>query len=376
MHHDQNGRLTLSGGDLADLATGAAFLGCGGGGDPYIGRLLLSQQMEAGRCPRIIDADDLGDDAFVVMLAGGGAPTVALERFPNADALVSAGRRLERHLGRKLDAILPGESGGLNATLPIVAALRMDLPVIDADGMGRAFPELHMVTFNIYGNSAAPAVLVDDHDSHVIIEAGDNRRTEKLARSVMVGMGGAAMGALYPMSGQQVKSAAVKGTLTMALEIGRAIQAARRQNSDPVQGLLTYLNRRELQFASLLFDGKVQDVDRRMGDGFVRGRAVLETSQGDNGSCEITFQNEYLMARSGAHLLAVVPDLITILDRETAEPVTTEGLRYGQRVKVVGVSASPNLRTSQALAVVGPRAFGIDTDYRPLADLVASCVEP
>ena len=65
-------------------------------------------------------------------------------------------------------------------------------------------------------------------------------------------------------------------------------------------------------------------------------------------------------------ILAVVPDLICIVDCETATPVTTEVLRYGLRVTVLGIPAPPLLRTPEALAVVGPRAFGYDAAYAPL----------
>ncbi len=41
--------------DLEDLARGAAFLGTGGSGDPYAGRLLVRQIMEAGGTVDIID---------------------------------------------------------------------------------------------------------------------------------------------------------------------------------------------------------------------------------------------------------------------------------------------------------------------------------
>ena len=41
------------------------------------------------------------------------------------------------------------EEGGVNATLPLVVSALSGLPVIDADGMGRAFPELQMVTYNV-----------------------------------------------------------------------------------------------------------------------------------------------------------------------------------------------------------------------------------
>ena len=34
--------------DVADIARGAAFLGAGGGGDPYYGRLMVEQAMVDG----------------------------------------------------------------------------------------------------------------------------------------------------------------------------------------------------------------------------------------------------------------------------------------------------------------------------------------
>ena len=76
-----------------------------------------------------------------------------------------------------------------------------------------------------------------------------------------------------------------------------------------------------------------------------------------------------MWAPTTARVVAVVPDRVAVVDRETAEPITTEGLRYGQRVKVVGTSAAPNMRTPEALAVFGPRAFGIDHDFVPIEEI-------
>lgn len=39
---------------------------------------------------------------------------------------------------------MSAEIGGLNAVEPLCVAALMDLPVIDCDGMGRAFPELQV----------------------------------------------------------------------------------------------------------------------------------------------------------------------------------------------------------------------------------------
>jgi uncharacterized protein len=63
----------------------------------------------------------------------------------------------------------------------------------------------------------------------------------------------------------------------------------------------------------------------------------------------------------------MVPDLIMNLDLETGEPLTTEVLRYGQRVAVIGLPVHPLLKTPEALKVVGPAAFGYpELTYVPL----------
>ncbi|MEZ4559068.1 MAG: DUF917 family protein [Caldilineaceae bacterium] len=45
------------------------------------------------------------------------------------------------------------------------------------------------------------------------------------------------------------------------------------------------------------------------------------------------------------------PRLICIVDTETGEPITTEQLRYGLRVTVLGIPSSDKLRTPAALSV-------------------------
>jgi len=66
------------------------------------------------------------------------------------------------------------------------------------------------------------------------------------------------------------------------------------------------------------------------------------------------------------------PDLIMSLDMESGSPVTTEGLKYGARIVVVGMPCAPQWRTPEGLAVVGPRAFGYDIDYVPVEQRVAA----
>lgn len=70
---------------------------------------------------------------------------------------------------------------------------------------------------------------------------------------------------------------------------------------------------------------------------------------------EIQIQNENLIARVDGKVRAIVPDLICIMDAETTEPITTEYLRYGQRVVVVSVAVPPIMRTPRGAGSVWPQ---------------------
>ena len=64
---------------------------------------------------------------------------------------------LERLTGRKVAALMSAEIGGSNGLLPISWAARIGLPVVDADGMGRAFPLVPQVTMELAGVDPARA---------------------------------------------------------------------------------------------------------------------------------------------------------------------------------------------------------------------------
>jgi uncharacterized protein len=53
------------------------------------------------------------------------------------------------------------------------------------------------------------------------------------------------------------------------------------------------------------------------------------------------------------------------MSSEEGEAVTTETLRYGLRVSVLGVAAPKLLKRPEALRMVTPAAFGYDLAYDP-----------
>jgi DUF917 family protein len=354
---------------LADLARGAAFLGSGGGGDPYHNQLIGEAQIDRHGPFELVSLEHLADDALIAPCGWIGAPTVSTEKLPNGSEATHGLRRLEQLMGRKVDAVLPIEIGGGNGLAPLIAAAGMGIPVVDADGMGRAFPESQMSIFSIHGLSACPSVLTGACGSLAIIETHDNHAHERLARHISIALGCDAHMVEYPLTGRQAKDHAIPRSISTAIAIGAAIREARSNGEDPFAALAAALAGSGLYaFAGTLFDGKIVDLERETRDGFAIGRILIEGFNGQ-GRMDIEFQNENLIARRDGVVCGMVPDILTIMDRETADSITTDRLKYGQRVKLVGAAAPPMLRTARALEFIGPAAFHFAESYVPIETL-------
>lgn len=361
--------MKLNSEQLADLAVGAAFLGTGGGGDPYVGRTMVQQCLDEGLTVEIVSPEDLRDDMLVIPTAMMGAPTVLVEKIPSGEEAIFSLQRLERHLGRKAQATMPIEIGGINSTIPLVVGARLGLPVVDADGMGRAFPFLEMETFGVYGVSGSPMAVSDEYGDCALIEAVDNRQMEWLARAVAIRMGGCAYIAEYAMTGADVKRTAVPNTLTLAIRIGEVLRRARATHQNPIEALIAFLPSTLYRHGRVIFSGKIVDVLRETKAGFSVGRAKIEGFAPFASTMEIEIQNENLIARVDGVVKAIVPDLICIMNTETAEPITSENLRYGQRVTVIAVSVPEIMRTPEALDVFGPACFGLKEPFTPIEQI-------
>ncbi|GKY87381.1 DUF917 domain-containing protein [Sinisalibacter aestuarii] len=343
---------------LRRIARGGAVLGSGGGGDPYIGRLMAEQELGDDKTVPVVSLDDLPDDALILPIAMMGAPHVMLERFPSGREIPALVATMEKLMGRKVSAILCIEAGGLNSVIPFIAAAQMGLPIVDGDAMGRAFPELQMVTFTLAGIRATPMAMYDDKGNGATFDTVSNQWTERLARALTIEMGGAAMVGLYSVTAGEIRDSLIKGSLTLAHRIGELIET---YGSQAPETLALSLG------GAMLFHGRVRDVERRLEGAFAKGSVKIE-GQGDfrGRSLTLGFQNEFLSAEEDGRMLATTPDLITLIDANTGAPVPTDTVKYGLSVKVLGLPCDPIWRSEEALALVGPRYFGIDADYKPL----------
>jgi DUF917 family protein len=310
----------------------------------------------------LADLDDLPEEGLLMPCGGIGAPTVSIEKIENGREGGRLRDEVERLRDRPVVALMAGEVGGSNGLIPVVWAAHVGLPVIDGDGMGRAFPEIPQVSMEVAGISPNPAIMTDERGNVVVFRALDGDWMERIERAAAVEFGGMAASSEYQLTvGEARAGAVVNHTISLAIRLGTVVLDAEH---DPIAALVEELR------AAHLIAGKVVDVERRTTGGFVRGSATIEGLGEDSGrGLRLEIQNENLVALEGERALAMVPDLISVLDSESAEAISTERLRYGQRVTAIAFPCDPIWRTERGLELGGPRHFGYDFDYVTVEEL-------
>lgn len=361
---------------IEEITLGASILATGGGGDPEIGLLWTLDTIKKGKEIVMIKPEDIPDDVMGASVGCLGAPIVLTEKPPSQNILEKAFKQLSRYLGEKLELVIPFECGGVNSTVAYAIAGELGIPVVDVDGMNRAFPELHQTSWVANGSHASPAVSVDDRGNITIIDTEeDNLRAETIARSAAMAYGGISWKASYPLTGKEIKEKSILYSQTIAWDIGRAVMDARNNHEDPIEKIIQELKRTQNVDSYRVFNGKIVDINRDFGGeatrGFSSGKIKLE-GIGDykDQIAEIDFQNEWLRLKVNGKTLCLPPDLITILDNETGEPIRTDIMKYGYRGSILLIPAQDRMRTKRGLEIFGPSYFGYEETYEPVETIM------
>lgn len=360
---------------ISEITLGASILATGGGGDPEIGLLWTHKVLDEGKEIIMVEPMDIPDDILVASPACLGAALVLTEKPPSSDVLNLAIAKLEQYMGQRLQATIPIECGGVNSPVAYAAAGELGVPVIDVDGMNRAFPELEMTSWVTHGVHASPTVSVDDRHNVTVIDAKDNDfLAETLARRVAMAYGGISWIATYPMTGKEVKTTSILNSQSIAWAVGRAVYRAREEHRDPIEELLKSLRKERGVEGLRVFKGKIVDIAREFGGeatkGFTLGQVTMEGIDNyKGGTAELDFQNEWLNLRIDGEVRCMPPDLIAVLDPATGEPIRTDVMKYGYRGTVVLIPAHERMRTPKGIETFGPRHFGYKLDYIPVEKL-------
>ncbi|MBD1912000.1 MULTISPECIES: DUF917 family protein [unclassified Leptolyngbya] len=239
--------LTVDHQSLQDLLDGAAFLSVGGGGPKSMGRDMLGT-LDPSQVIPMVGVDQVGDDQWVVMSAYLGSPIAAANlKSPSFNSLERCIRALEKSAGVSVSFVVPGEIGAVNSIAPILAACDLGVPVVDADGCGRAVPLIAATTFGLQNEliqRGGAAIANDANDptqyQSAVFQACTTSQIQTNAIAVIGSSAYGLLGAIatWLMKGSELKKFAVPGGLSNAIAVGAAIRQSQGNYLQDVQQAL------------------------------------------------------------------------------------------------------------------------------------------
>jgi uncharacterized protein len=342
--------------EMVDICFGGGVLGSGGGGSVHEGRMIIDRILNSGPSVDLLSVDEVDDQAWGAAVAGMGSPAASKDQ-PRTSSPKWALEALAGALGFSADFVVPFEVGAGNSLTPMQAAIQQGIPVVDADPIGRAVPQIHMTTFHLGGISLSPLALATEDGITAVIRSEDAHDMERVARAITSEFGGVAAIACYALQGRDLKRSAIPNTVTLSESIGAAIRQSREAGSDVATTLAEQFN------GYILGRGTVSSVSSETRGGFDFGVVDISGSR----PLTVTFQNENMVASSRGRVLATVPDLISAVD-DTGTPVTNADITEGMKVAYVGFQANPAFRTSEAVALFSSvlSALGHEKEFIPI----------
>lgn len=318
--------------DLRDILKGATFLGAGGGGSLSDGLKLLDKLPSTVTGIELFPVTAMKPEDSAVFVAGIGSPKAFQDR-QDFDEAITAFRAMQREIaaeGRSLSYIMSGEMGGMNTAVPLYVAAREGLPFLDADGNGRAVPELGTGLFPLGAVPPVPLVMAARNGDSVTIRLGDPTDygdAENVARALAVAYGMVAAFSTWPVDRQAIESKLDVGGVSKALAVGRALSAAA-----DIEGLATAMQ--QAAGAKLVTSGVIKAIEVKTEGGFDYGTTFV-SSDGPGPSLWIDFKNENMLARAeSGDVIDTVPDIIAIVNTDTMEPLSNAETAEGQKVAV------------------------------------------
>lgn len=350
--------------DIDLVAIGAKFLGCGGGGDTFTLVTLLKSLMKDQRIV-VKQLHELNDE-WVLPVAIVGSPVLFSERLLAGDECNKMLETYKEHSNKRIDAILPIEIGGMNALLPLIIALETGVPVVDGDGMGRAFPELNMSPLYTSDISITPLALYFPNRESTLFDVPvlDRKQFITELRQQVNDRGGIAYLAAYGAAGRKIRPHIIPNTLRLLFDIGNVIQFSIRRE-EKIESLKEVFYQSTYGSLETIFQGSIENVEREFVDASIEGSAILKgSSPYANQTMKLYFHNEFLVANINEEILSIVPDLTVVLDYQTLIPYATEEIQPGMAVLILSIKAPNLLKKKGLVEQTGPAGYGLVKEER------------
>lgn len=360
--------------DLHNIIEGAAFLGSGGGGPLELARPLIDYMAEHDLWPKVVSFDQM-HDGHVGMVAGLGSPAAASgSHSAFTRAPVRLIRLMEKLTGNNFQCLIPGETGPMNSLIPLLVGAQRGIPVLDADGAGRAMSTLAMSTFNAAA-PVRPFVLGNEpaYNSQPItaqLSLGTPEQADTMSRAVVTASAFGSVGAFstWPSTVQALSRVAVRNSLSLSHQVGAVLRQCQQEHTDPLEplqalpALVPRLRR--------LYTGLITSVEIESGGGFDR-MTVRLGEPGDQLTLMGLNENMIAWYQGSTEPVCMGPDslcYVTTDGQAFSNASVRDIMQEGRKVHVIGLKAdgalqTPDIQSAYARVLA---QLGYAGQYRPL----------
>lgn len=287
-------------------------------------------------------AQEMTKGSYASVVAGMGSPQkmIGVDFTPYAvnafDALRDMAAKTDDP--KNIKYALAVEMGCFNTFVPMLISLLNNLPVIDADGSGRAVPALNTLLFHINGLDTPPLAMADGENNQIRIKLKGSKNAElaeNIGRIISTQFNGKAGLAGWIVNSEEIRGNIATGTIMQAMEIGEAIRDC--IESDKLDQVFAALNRGGLVQLKEITYGTVTEFTNETTGGFDYGHFVVSSSSG-SAKWRVDYQNENLLLSraDGGKFVPVmtVTDIISVYDSDIGNPLTNADIVEGMNVGI------------------------------------------
>lgn len=328
--------------DARHAVLGGGVFACGGGGWRRHGELMGTMATSMGR-PVLAGVDELPADSWVATVAAIGAPAAKDWEIQPVD-YVHALQRLIEVCGHPIAAVITGQNGYSTTVNGWIQSAVLGVKVLDAAGDVRAHPTGKLGSLGLTSRPGYRTTQVVSggnralHGHFLSVNQGSVATCDDVLRDISVRTGGFIASARNPVELAWVREHAALGAISLALDLGAAMQRAAPAGAEAV-----------IDAVCATIGGKV------LARGDLRHEVPLDTRGGfDHGTFRIgehtvPYLNEFMAVTADGERVASYPDTIAVLRAQDGLPLAVEHAREGMPVVLVAADATGLPLSSSAL---------------------------
>lgn len=332
--------------DARYAVLGGGVLACGGGGWKHHGELMGGLATELNK-PLLAQLDELPDDSWVATVTAIGAPAAKNWEIRPVD-YVHALQELIKVAERPIAAVMTAQNGYSTTLNGWIQSSVLGLKVLDTAGDVRAHPTGKLGGLGLGEREGYESIQVVSggnralHGHFLSVNRGNLNTVDDVLRDISVRTGGFIASARNPVELDWVKANGAHGSISLALDLGRDMEAAQSKGGDAVvEAVAAKLG------AQVLDQGPLGlEVATQTKGGWDHGTFRI-------GDHTVPYLNEYMAVDNSGGRVATYPDTIVIIDKASGEALAVKDAQAGMDVALLVSKAGVLPVSSSSIDKVG-----------------------